>query len=70
MEDRCPGNTFRQRYQPPSGTRILYQCKTCGRVNRTVRPHRKAGPTTASHDKTMAILWDAAATTPEGAHHG
>lgn len=59
-KELCPGTTFDVRDDAHIEGRELYQCTTCGRVNRTTRRHRKPGRTTASHDKTMGILWDAA----------
>lgn len=50
----------------PDGDPMLGQCGTCGRVLKVtprwgrLRPHSVRGKNTASHDKTMEIIWDAA----------
>ena len=52
----CTGTEFQTRIQGDG--RPLHQCTTCERVSRTQRLHQEPGPTTRSHDKTMAILFD------------
>jgi hypothetical protein len=59
-ENLCP-NVDPARFTPRENDQgLIYKCEECGRVNRTTRPHQKAGPTTASHDKTMSFVWDSA----------
>lgn len=53
----CAGTEFERRHELTLN-RMLYKCTTCGRVSRTERRHQVPGKTTASHDKTMAILWE------------
>lgn len=56
LKKYCPNSTeFETRVQ--SDGRELHQCTKCKRVSRTKRKHQLPGPTTASHDNTMAILW-------------
>lgn len=62
---------------PEAGTTLLGECQCCGRIFKpywsikfngwTLRQHSVRGRNTASHDKTMSILWDMATPTPKEA---
>lgn len=54
----CLGTEFETRVQFDG--RELHQCTSCQRVARTKNKHRLPDRNTASHDKTMAILFDGA----------
>lgn len=56
LKTPCLSREFETRVQ--SDGRELHQCTKCKRVSRTQRNHRQPDRNTASHDKTMAILWD------------